>query len=86
MVDMTGLTGQYDFAFDINPEDYRPMLLRSAIAAGASLSPQAMRLAEASSSAALSDALQQIGLRLEASKAPLDVMVVDEARKTPTEN
>ena len=31
IVDMTGLTGQYDFAFDVMPEDYRAMLLRSAV-------------------------------------------------------
>jgi uncharacterized protein (TIGR03435 family) len=39
IVDMTGLKGQYDFGFDINPEDYRPLLIRSAIAAGSVLSP-----------------------------------------------
>jgi uncharacterized protein (TIGR03435 family) len=86
MVDMTGLKGQYDFAFDVNPEDYRPMLIRSAIAAGATLPPQALQLLDGTSSASISDALQQIGLRLEARKAPLDVIVVDDAKKTPTEN
>jgi uncharacterized protein (TIGR03435 family) len=86
IVDMTGLKGQYDLAFDINPEDYRPMLIRSAISAGAMLPPQALKLVEGTSSASISDALQQIGLRLEARKAPLDVIVVDDAKKTPTEN
>jgi uncharacterized protein (TIGR03435 family) len=86
MVDMTGLKGQYDFAFDVNPEDYRPMLIRSAVSAGVVLPPQALQLLDGTSSAALSDALQQVGLRLEARKAPLDVIVVDDAKKTPTEN
>jgi uncharacterized protein (TIGR03435 family) len=86
MVDMTGLKGQYDFAFDVNPEDYRPMLIRSAISAGVVLPPQARQLLDGTSSTALSDALQQVGLRLEARKAPLDVIVVDDAKKTPTEN
>jgi uncharacterized protein (TIGR03435 family) len=86
MVDMTGLKGQYDFGFDVNPEDYRPMLIRSAIAAGATLPPQALQLLDGTSSASISDALQQIGLRLESRKAPLDVIVVDDAKKTPTEN
>jgi uncharacterized protein (TIGR03435 family) len=86
ILDMTGLKGQYDFAFDVNPEDYRPMLIRSAISAGAVLPPQALQLLDGTSSAALSDALQRIGLRLEARKAPLDVIVVDEAQKTPTAN
>jgi uncharacterized protein (TIGR03435 family) len=86
IVDKTGLKGQFDFGFDINPEDYRPMLIRSAISAGVSLPPQAYRLLDGSSSASLSDALEKIGLRLESRKEPLDVMVVDSASKTPGEN
>ena len=86
IVDMTGLTGPYDFAFDVAPEDYRAMLLRSAVWVGANLPPEAQKMLDESSPAALGDALQQIGLRLEARKAPLDVLVIDEALKTPTAN
>jgi uncharacterized protein (TIGR03435 family) len=86
IVDKTGLKGQYDFTFEINPEDYQPMLIRSAIAAGVSLPPQALRLLDGASSASLSDALEQVGLRLEPRKEPLDVMVVDSASKTPSAN
>jgi uncharacterized protein (TIGR03435 family) len=86
IVDMTGLTGPYDFAFDVAPEDYRAMLLRSAVWVGANLPPEAQKLLDASSPAALGDALQQIGLRLDARKAPLDVLVIDDALKTPTAN
>ncbi len=86
IVDMTGLTGQYDFAFDVMPEDYRAMLLRSAVWAGVNLPPQAQKMLDDSSPAALGDALQQIGLRLEARKAPLDVLVIDDALKTPIAN
>ena len=31
-------------------------------------------------------AMRLLGLKLESRKAPLDVLVVDQARKTPTEN
>jgi uncharacterized protein (TIGR03435 family) len=86
IVDMTALKGQYDLAFDVNPEDYQPMLIRSAVYAGVALPPQALRLLGGSSSAALGDALQQIGLKLESRKAPLDVWVIDDALKTPTAN
>jgi uncharacterized protein (TIGR03435 family) len=86
IVDMTGLTGQYDFAFDVMSEDYYPMLLRSAVWVGANLPPEAQKVLDASSPSALGDALQQIGLRLEARKAPLDVLVIDDALKTPTAN
>lgn len=86
IVDMTGLKGQYDLAFEVNPEDYTPMLIRSAIYAGEVMSPRAMRYLETTSSAPLLDAVQQTGLKLEASKAPLDVLVIDQALKTPTAN
>jgi uncharacterized protein (TIGR03435 family) len=32
------------------------------------------------------DAFQQAGLKLDARKAPLDFVVIDQARKTPTDN
>jgi uncharacterized protein (TIGR03435 family) len=32
------------------------------------------------------DGLQQLGLKLDARKAPLDMLVVDQLSKTPTEN
>ena len=87
IVDMTGLTGQYDFALDFTPEDYRAMLMRVAISAGVSLPPEAMRMLDnVSIGGALSDALQQVGLKVEARKAPLDVLVIDDALKTPTAN
>jgi uncharacterized protein (TIGR03435 family) len=86
IVDMTDLKGQYDLGFDINAEDYRPMLIRSAVAAGVSLPPQALQLLDGSSPAALADAVAQTGLKLEARKAPLDVIVVDDVLKAPTAN
>lgn len=86
IVNMTGLAGQYDFAFDVTPEDYRAMVLRAAVWAGQNLPPEARKMLDASSPAALGDALQQIGLKLDAWKAPLDVLVIDDALKTPTAN
>jgi uncharacterized protein (TIGR03435 family) len=86
VVDMTGLKEQYDFTFDINADDYLPLLIRSAINAGATLQPRVLKLEEVYSATGLSDALQTVGLKLDARKAPLDVIVVDDARRTPTEN
>ncbi|MBV8906276.1 MAG: TIGR03435 family protein [Acidobacteriia bacterium] len=86
IIDMTGLKGEYDFAFDVDPEDYRPMLIRSAVAAGVNLPPEALRYLDGSSSASLSAALERIGLRLEPRKAPLEVIVVDGATRTPSAN
>jgi uncharacterized protein (TIGR03435 family) len=86
VVDMTGLTAQYDFAFDITQEEYMAMQLRAAVWAGVVLPPKAQEMLDASSPAALGDALQPIGLRLDGRKAPLDVLVIDEALKTPIAN
>jgi uncharacterized protein (TIGR03435 family) len=86
IVDMTDLKGSYDFALDVTQEDYRAMLIHAAVAAGVTLPPEALRLLDGASLASLYDALQKVGLRLDARKAPLDELVVDEARKTPTAN
>jgi len=87
VVDLTGVKGAYDVAFDLNPEDYRAMLIRAAVAAGLVMSPNALRTIDAAPSpASLFDGLEKVGLKLETHRAPLDVLVVDSVRKTPTEN
>jgi uncharacterized protein (TIGR03435 family) len=86
IVDMTDLKGSYDFALDITDEDYRVMLIHAGVNAGVSLPPQALRLLDGASTPSLFDSMQKVGLKLDARKAPLDVVVVDDARRTPTDN
>jgi uncharacterized protein (TIGR03435 family) len=86
VVDMTDLKGNYDPAFDVTTDDYRIMLVRSAVVAGVVLPPEALRVLDAGSPSSLFDALEKLGLKLEARKAPLDVLVIDGALKTPTSN
>jgi uncharacterized protein (TIGR03435 family) len=86
VVDMTELKGGFDFTLDFSPEDYSAMLIRAAIAAGVSLPPEALRLLDGSSGDSLFAGLQGLGLKLEARKAPLEVLMIDQALKTPTEN
>jgi uncharacterized protein (TIGR03435 family) len=86
VVDMTGLMGRYDLDLDVTPEDYRSMLIRSAINAGVNLPPEALRLLEGSNGESLHAALRMVGLKLEARKAPLDVLVVDHLAKAPIDN
>lgn len=85
VVDMTGLTGAYDFEFHMSDEDYRALLIRSAVNNGVQLPPQALQFLS-SSPDSLFSAVQLVGLKLDARKAPLDVIVIDSAEKTPTEN
>jgi len=87
VMDLTGVNGSYDVAFDLSPEDYRVMLIRAATAAGLVMSPDSLRMIDESPlPASLFDGLAKFGLNLQAHKAPLDVLVVDSIRKTPTEN
>jgi uncharacterized protein (TIGR03435 family) len=86
IVDMTGLTGAYSFAVDVTPEVYQAMMLRSAVLRGANLPAEAQTLLDSSPPSAIGDALDQVGLKLEPRKAPLDTIVIDSALKTPTAN
>ncbi|HEY1302633.1 MAG TPA: TIGR03435 family protein [Vicinamibacterales bacterium] len=86
VIDKTGTTASYDLTLNLSPEDYTATLIRSAINQGVSLPPQALRLLETASSDPLSAPLSESGLSLDARRAPLDVIVVDSALRTPTEN
>jgi uncharacterized protein (TIGR03435 family) len=86
VVDMTNLKGNYDFSLELSPEDFRAMGIRAAIAAGVTLPPQALQMAEAASGDSLINALEKLGLKLESRKAPVDVLVIDHCEKAPTEN
>ncbi len=57
-----------------------------AVLRGAKLPPEAQTLLDTSQPSAIGDALQQVGLKLERRRAPLDILVVDSALKTPTAN
>jgi uncharacterized protein (TIGR03435 family) len=85
-LDQTNVSGNFDLAFDLTEEDYRAMLIRAAVNSGVVLPPQALKALEVGSNASLEAALQKAGLKLVSKKAPLDMVVVDEARKIPTEN
>ena len=86
VINETALTGRYDIVLELAPEDYMPVLLRSAVNAGVVLPPQALRMLDGANADPFSNPLRNVGLTLESRKAPLDVIVVDAIAKTPTEN
>jgi uncharacterized protein (TIGR03435 family) len=86
IIDMTGLTGAYTFVVDVMPEDFMAMMMRSAVLRGANLPAEAQKLLDTSPPSAIGDALEQVGLKLEQRRAPLDILVIDSALKTPTAN
>jgi uncharacterized protein (TIGR03435 family) len=86
VIDATGLTGTYDFDAPLTPEDYRALLIQTALNNGVTLPPQAMSLLRGGSNESLSGAMRAAGLKLESRKAPLDTVVVDSVLQSPSEN
>lgn len=85
VINMTGLTGAYDVSFAVAPEDAQILGMRAALYAGLTLPSQMMSILDAGGNP-LIGAVEQLGLKLEARKAPVDVLVVDEVRRAPLEN
>jgi uncharacterized protein (TIGR03435 family) len=84
VVDMTDLKGNYQVVLDISQEDIRNVM-RSIGVAGAAGAPGSADSASEPGSSILTS-VQQLGLKLEARKMPLDLLVIDHLEKLPTEN
>jgi uncharacterized protein (TIGR03435 family) len=80
--DQTGLTGKYDFNLEFAPENM-PLGGPGGMGRGdAGVLP-----ASSEPAPTLIGALQdQLGLKLESKKLPVDIVIVDHIEKTPTEN
>jgi len=85
MVDLTALKGAYDFDFPVTPEDMQTLMIRAAVAAGVQLPAQALRLLDGGGNP-IEGSVEQLGLKLEARRMPIEIIVVDQIQKTPTEN
>lgn len=86
VVDLTGLKGIYDFGLDLSAEDYNAMHIRSAIAAGVNLPPQALRALDFGTDDSLFAAIDALGLKMERRRSPLSVIVVDHVERSPSGN
>jgi uncharacterized protein (TIGR03435 family) len=77
VVDQTGLTGRYNYFFDIEP--YFSEESRKATGPGGGPPPDA--------NAIIAVAMQkELGIKVESKKVPVEVIVVDHAEKAPIEN
>ena len=86
VVDATALTGTYDLDVPLTREEYRALLVQSAVNHGVTLPPESLRALQAGGGESLSGAMRAAGLKLESRKAPLDTVVVDSILKTPSDN
>lgn len=90
VVDQTGLTKKYDVTLDFSPDGIGSMRGMPLPPLGMEKAPPVggeMKAPENVESAPLSVALQQqLGLKLESKRGPVDLLVIDHVEKTPTEN
>src|SRR5579883_660431 len=87
VVDKTGLTGEYDISMDFSPEGLPGMRGMPVPPPGAGPDgPRGGGPDVGEGAPSLFTAIQDLGLKLESRKAPVDLIVVDSAEKTPVEN
>jgi uncharacterized protein (TIGR03435 family) len=73
VIDQTGLTGRYDFMLDWVPDEFQFADVRGSAGPGIQQNKDGVDLFTA--------VQQQLGLKLEATKAPADVLVIDRVEK-----
>jgi uncharacterized protein (TIGR03435 family) len=77
VLDQTGLQGNFDIVLDVNPGDLEGLQKIFASAAP---------VTENNSMNSVFAAVQELGLKLESRKAPIDHIVIDHVERVPTEN
>ena len=89
VVDMTELKGTYQVALDLSMEDLKNIARSQGVNMPMGPGPGGdTKAGEASdpSGGSVFQAVQQLGLKLDARKAPLDTLIIDHIEKSPTEN
>jgi uncharacterized protein (TIGR03435 family) len=87
VIDKTGLTGRYDIKLDLSLEDLsRSRSANVVVIGGPAAAGGSGPAPEGNPAGSLFTSIQKLGLKLEAKRAALDLLVVDKAEKTPVEN
>jgi uncharacterized protein (TIGR03435 family) len=89
VVDQTGIEGQYDIALDVAMEDLagmRKMAMGMGHVPPGGPPAEGAPAPESAPKASIFTAIQQLGLKLESKKAPVDNLTVVQAEKVPTAN
>jgi uncharacterized protein (TIGR03435 family) len=86
--DETGLKGKYDFTLDFAPEPGQgpmrgmPMMMPGPGGEGRGPAPDSQE----GGPSLITAVQEQLGLKLESKKGPVEILVIDRAEKVPTEN
>jgi len=99
VVDMTDLKGNYQVSLDLSMEDLMKVARTAGVAIpaggrgglagsdpGAAAAGKSADAASDPSGGSIFNSVQQLGLKLEPRKAPIDAIVIDHLEKNPTEN
>ena len=93
VVDMTALKGKYEVALDLTPDNMRAIataggFVTAGMGPGGRGPDGGMHDSPVGNEpgATVFQSVQQLGLKLEARKAPIETLVLDHAEKSPTEN
>jgi uncharacterized protein (TIGR03435 family) len=86
VVDMTGLTGNYEVAVDLSAEDAMNVARASVMFLPARGGGGGDGAASDPPGTSVYTSIGNLGLKLEPRKLPLDVLVVDHMEKVPTAN
>jgi uncharacterized protein (TIGR03435 family) len=84
VVDFTEIKGDYQVALDLSMDDLRNVARSQGLVLPGA--PPSGDAASDPSGGSVFQAVQQLGLKLDARKAPLDTLIIDHVEKTPTEN
>ena len=91
VVDFTGLKGSYQVTLDLSMDDLRNAArAQGVMMAGPGAGPEGAKPSDTASDpsggGSIFQAIQQLGLKLEPRKTPLDTIIVDHIEKNPTDN
>jgi uncharacterized protein (TIGR03435 family) len=92
VMDMTGLKGNYQMALDLTMEELQNiaraqgMQMPGAGPVGGASSSRPADAASTPSGSSVFSSVQQMGLKLEARKAPIETIIIDHLERVPTEN
>ena len=91
VLDMTDLKGNYQISLDLPMEDLLLLARKQAALLGIDMpgAPPGANPADAASTpggSAVFTAMEKLGLKLDARKAPVETIVIDHLEKTPTDN